>query len=277
MDAGSGLFSLQGRVAIITGGGGLMGRRHAEAVLEAGGTPVLLDVSSEALREAVGFLYDKYSGSVIGWHQCDITDQARVETARNTIMSDFQRLDILINNAANNPKMETAGGLDFSRLENFPLEIWQRDINVGLTGALICTRVFAQAMRETGGGVILNIASDLALIAPDQRIYRREGLPEDQQPVKPVSYSVVKAGLVGLTRYSATYYVNDKIRCNALVPGGIYAGQDEGFVKKLTDLIPMGRMACHDEYKGAVLFLVSDASSYMTGSCLVIDGGRTCW
>ncbi|MDR1657039.1 MAG: SDR family oxidoreductase [Deltaproteobacteria bacterium] len=271
------IFSIQGRVAVITGGGGLMGRRHAEAVLEAGGIPVLLDVSSEALRDVAVVLHETYKEATIVSYRCDITDQAQVDAIRKEVMSDLRRIDILINNAANNPKIEIAGGLDFSRLENFPLETWQRDINVGLTGALICTRIFADAMKETGGGVIVNIASDLAMIAPDQRIYRREGLADERQPVKPVSYSVIKAGLIGLTRYSATYYVNDNIRCNALVPGGIYAGQDEGFVRRLTNLIPMGRMACPDEYKGAIIFLVSDASSYMTGSCLVVDGGRTCW
>jgi NAD(P)-dependent dehydrogenase (short-subunit alcohol dehydrogenase family) len=132
-------------------------------------------------------------------------------------------------------------------------------------------------MAARGGGVILNIASDLAVIAPDQRIYRKEGLAEDNQPVKPVTYSVVKSGMIGLTRYLATYWAAKNVRVNAISPGGVYNGQSDEFVQKLTNLIPMGRMAHVDEYKGAVLFLVSDASSYMTGGNLIIEGGRTVW
>jgi NAD(P)-dependent dehydrogenase (short-subunit alcohol dehydrogenase family) len=136
----------------------------------------------------------------------------------------------------------------------------------------------AEAFREHGRrGVILNIASDLAVIAPDQRIYRQPGLPEHLQPAKPVTYSVVKSGLVGLTRYLATYWADSGVRANAISPGGIYTGQPEAFVQKLTSLIPMGRMANADEYQGAVLFLVSDASAYMTGQNLICDGGRTAW
>ncbi|MCL4559708.1 MAG: SDR family oxidoreductase, partial [Chloroflexi bacterium] len=171
----------------------------------------------------------------------------------------------------------TASPTEWSRFENFPLETWEQDIAVGLTGAYLCSQVVGSAMAARGGGVILNVASDLGVIAPDQRIYRKEGLPEDQQPVKPVTYSVVKSGLIGLTRYLATYWAAEHVRVNAISPGGVYNGQPEEFVQKLAALIPMGRMARLDEYKGAVLFLVSDASAYMTGGNLVIEGGRTVW
>ena len=122
------------------------------------------------------------------------------------LLARFGRIDILINNAANNPKVESGGSKVWSRLENFPLEVWNDDLRVGLTGAFLCSRVFGSEMAKRGKGVILNIASDLAVIAPDQRLYRQEGVPEDQQPVKPVTYSVVKTGLIGLTRYLATYW-----------------------------------------------------------------------
>jgi NAD(P)-dependent dehydrogenase (short-subunit alcohol dehydrogenase family) len=131
--------------------------------------------------------------------------------------------------------------------------------------------------KDKKGGVILNIASDLSIFAPDQRIYRNDELPDELQPVKPVTYSVIKTGLIGLTRYIATYWANDGVRCNALSPGGVYTNQPEAFVKRLTSLIPLNRMAREDEYKAAVQFLCSEASSYMTGQNIIIDGGRSTW
>ena len=184
---------------------------------------------------------------------------------------------ILINNAANNPKVEAAADPVWSRLENFPLDVWEADIAVGLTGAFLCSQVIGAEMARRKKGVIVNVASDLAVIAPDQRLYRQDGLPEDQQPVKPVTYSVVKTALLGLTRYLATYWADCGVRVNAISPGGVYTGQPEDFVTRLSSLIPLSRMARVDEYQGAILFLCSDASSYMTGTNLVIDGGRSSW
>ena len=163
------------------------------------------------------------------------------------------------------------------RLENYSLDAWQADLAVGLTGAMLCSRVFGGEMARRGKGVIVNIASDLALIGPDQRLYAIDGRAHDEQPVKPVSYSVVKSGLIGLTRYLATYWAASGIRANALCPGGVENGQDTVFVKRIAERIPLGRMASLDEYQGAMLFLCSDASSYMTGAVLAIDGGRSTW
>ena len=167
--------------------------------------------------------------------------------------------------------------MDAIRFDNLPMEIWQDDIAVGLTGAFLCTQVFGKQMEKQKSGVILNISSDLGIIAPDQRIYRKDGLPEEKQSVKPVTYSVIKHGLIGLTKYTATYWAKDGIRCNALCPAGIENGQDEEFISKLTNLVPMGRMAAKDEYQSTVLYLISDASAYMTGATVIVDGGRTCW
>ena len=209
--------------------------------------------------------------------EADITQPQSVRSACARILQHLGRIDILINNAANNPKMEASDKVNFARLENFPLAQWEADLSVGLTGAFLCAQVFGEVMARQGRGVILNVASDLALIAPDQRLYRKDGLPAERQPVKPVTYSVVKSGLIGLTRYLATYWCEQGVRCNAISPGGVFDGQSDEFVRRVSALIPLGRMARVDEYQGTIVFLCSDASSYMTGSNLVIDGGRSCW
>ena len=269
-------FDLTGRVAVITGGAGLLGEQHARAIAAAGGIPVLVDIQHQRAREKAAALSGEYGVPAIGC-AADITKQPEIEALRADILARFGRLDILINNAANNPKMEDSTEVNFSRLENFPLAQWEADIAVGLTGAFLCSKVFGTHMAGSGGGVIVNVASDLALIAPDQRIYRQPGVPEQMQPVKPVTYSVVKSALVGLTRYLASYWADKKVRVNAISPGGVYNGQPEDFVARLTNLIPLGRMAGINEYQGAIVFLCSDASSYMTGTNLVVDGGRSCW
>jgi NAD(P)-dependent dehydrogenase (short-subunit alcohol dehydrogenase family) len=269
-------FDLTGRVAVITGGAGLLGEQHARAIAAAGGIPVLVDIQRQRASEKAAALSREFGVPAIGC-AADITKQPEIEALRTEILARFGRLDILINNAANNPKMEASTEVNFSRLENFPLAQWEADIAVGLTGAFLCSKVFGSHMAANGGGVIVNVASDLALIAPDQRIYREHGVPDEMQPVKPVTYSVVKSALVGLTRYLASYWADKKVRVNAISPGGVYNGQPDDFVARLTNLIPLRRMAATNEYQGAIVFLCSDASSYMTGTNLVVDGGRSCW
>jgi len=272
----SNVFDLSDRVIVVTGGAGLFGRRHAAAIAGAGGTPVLLDLEEAAAAAVATKTRETFDVPALGVG-CDITDLANIETACGTVLDCFGRIDGLVNNAANNPKVEDGSEQEFSRLENFPIDIWNADIAVGLTGAYLCARVFGSEMAARGNGTILNIASDLAVIAPDQRLYRDPTRARNQQPVKPVTYSVVKSGLLGLTRYLATYWSDQGVRCNALSPGGIYDGQPDDFVQRLSNLIPMGRMADANEYNGAVVFLLSDASQYMTGQNLIIDGGRTAW
>jgi len=270
------LFRLDGRVAVITGGGGLLGYHHAATIAGLGGRPVLIDIDAKALAANLARLADESGCQALGL-EADITDLDALQMASERLLASHGRVDILINNAARNPKVESAGDKDFSRLEHFPWEQWQLDLNVGLGGAFNCAKVFGAQMARQGGGVIVNIASDLGVIAPDQRLYRIEGRGVEQQPVKPVTYSVVKHGLIGLTKYLATYWCEQGVRCNALSPGGVYAGQNDVFVSKLSQLIPLGRMAEADEYRGALAFLCSDASSYMNGANLVIDGGRSTW
>lgn len=269
-------FRLDEKVVVITGGCGLLGVKHAEAVAEAGGIPVLWDIRQEVLEQKSKELGARFDIDCLGI-SVDITDIDSVSEGLGKVLDKFDRVDILINNAANNPKVGPDDSLARNRLENFSLQDWNNDLAVGLTGAFLCSRIIGAYMARNQGGVILNMASDLGVIAPDQRIYRKEGLEDIEQPVKPVTYSVVKHGITGLTKYLATYWADKNVRVNSISPGGVYTGQSEDFVRKLTNLVPMGRMAREDEYKAAVLFLVSDASAYMTGANLVVDGGRTCW
>jgi NAD(P)-dependent dehydrogenase (short-subunit alcohol dehydrogenase family) len=269
------IFDLSGRVAIVTGGAGLLGYYHCAILAAAGANVALLDLEAAGPEKRAEQLQVEYGTSIVGV-PCDITSETSLELARDAILARFGRIDILINNAANNPKVED-GNTTWSRLENFPMDLWESDLRVGLTGAFLCSRIFGTEMAKQKSGVIVNVASDLAIIAPDQRLYRKEGLPEEEQPVKPVTYSVVKTALIGLTRYLATYWSSAGVRVNAISPGGVFNDQPEAFLDRLHELIPMGRMAKPNEYQGAILFLCSDASSYMTGANLVVDGGRTCW
>ncbi len=250
--------------------------QHAAALAELGGQPILLDVSSERGESAAARIAATFGVKSL-FLKTDITNPASVLHALEATLNAFGRVDILVNNAANNPMPVATSEAHPSRFEGFSLETWNQDLAVGLTGSFLCSQIVGREMARARKGVILNIASDLALIAPDQRIYRLNANPAEQQPVKAVTYSVVKAGLVGLTRYLATYWAESGVRANAICPGGVFNGHEEAFVHRLTNLIPMGRMARLDEYKAAIAFLCSNASSYMTGSVLVIDGGRTCW
>lgn len=271
------LFRLDEKVIIITGATGLLGRKHAEAVACYGGIPILLDLSQKEVDYLANELNKKYKVKAIGF-AIDITDEQVIESNAKLIIDKFGKIDALVNNAANNPKVENSNELNFSRLENFPLDVWNKDIDVGLTGSFLCSKHYGyQISKNSNGGCIVNICSDLGLIAPDQRLYAKEGVDDDKQDVKPVTYSVVKTGLIGLTRYLSTYWVDKNVRCNAICPGGIENGQPKNFLKKMNARVPMGRMANDDEYQGTLLWMLSDASSYLNGAIVTVDGGRTAW
>ena len=271
-------FDLSGKTALITGAAGMLGQEHALALLECGASVVMSDIDAGALDGAIASVGSSVKSMRIDSYIMDVTDPSSVRGVANTLAGSNQRIDILVNNAAIDPKVKEGETVSSSRLEDFSLEQWNLQLAVGLTGAFLCSQVFGSAMAADGkGGVILNIASDLSVFSPDQRLYRKDGLDEGQQPVKPVTYSVIKTGLIGLTRYLATYWPEQGVRANALSPGGVFNGQGDEFVQRLSALIPLGRMAKHDEYRSAIQFLCSDASSYMNGQYIVMDGGRSVW
>jgi NAD(P)-dependent dehydrogenase (short-subunit alcohol dehydrogenase family) len=272
-------FDLTGKAALITGAAGLLGVEHAAALLECGACVVLTDVNEPALGVAHSTLAANHGMGKILTQLMDVTSPESIHAVADVLAAERIQIDILVNNAAIDPKVKGDQGVgETSRLENFDLAQWNLEVAVGLTGAFLCSQVFGALMAQRPhGGVIINIASDLSVISPDQRLYRKVGLPEDIQPVKPVTYSIIKAGLVGLTRYLATYWADRGVRCNALSPGGVYIDQSEAFVQKLTELIPLGRMAERNEYRSALQFLCSDASSYLNGQNIVMDGGRSVW
>jgi NAD(P)-dependent dehydrogenase (short-subunit alcohol dehydrogenase family) len=272
-------FDLRGRTALVTGAAGLLGRQHVMALHECGARVVVSDISKDSAEQAIAALELGSDGGELVARALDVTDLNSITGLEAELRRDGWTVDILVNNAAIDAKVTAAPGLtNATRFEAFSTDQWRVEIEVGLTGAMLCSQVFGGAMAVAGAGVILNIASDLGVIAPDQRLYRRDDVAaEREQPVKPVTYSVIKHGLIGLTKYLATYWAEKGVRVNALSPGGVFNGQSDVFVSRLERLIPMGRMAKADEYRGAVQFLCSDASRYMTGQNMVIDGGRTVW
>ena len=248
---------LKNKVVLLTGGNGFFGKQICYAFLKSGSKVILLDIKKRKLNHKNVFFF-----------KCDITSEKEINSIATKISKKFKRIDILINNAANNysPSKNKTNKKQFN-LENFDKKLWDKDLHVSLTGAFLCTKIFGKIMSTKNKGNIINISSDLGIISPDQRLY--------SDFVKPVSYSVVKHGIIGLTKYTATYWADKNIRCNCFAPGGIYNKQPKNFLNKLKKLIPLNRMAKKNEYNDTMLFLASKASSYINGSTIVVDGGRT--
>lgn len=269
-------FKLEGRVAVVTGGAGLLGREFSRTLAEAGAAVVVADIQAGA-AEAVAADLTAQGYLALGV-RLDVTDLASVQAMVETTLARFGRLDILVNSAALDPKFDPealARGIVPGRFEDFPLDLWNQALAVNLTGVFLVTQACVQPMLAQGKGSIINICSTYGLNGPDQRIYVRA----DGQRVgyKPVYYTVTKAGVLGFTKYLAAYYAGTQIRVNALTPGGVYNQHDDDFVRNYSARTILGRMARKDEMNGALLFLASDASSYMTGANLIVDGGWTAW
>lgn len=271
----NGVFDLTGKVALITGAGGLLGPQHAEAIIEFGGKVILTDHHLDRVESQSRRLNNEYGEGSATFYHMDVTDPLSVKAVVDLV----EKIDILINNAAKDPKVKRGGHLTpASRFETMTPEYWNEGIDAALNGTFYCSQAVANKMIEQGlQGVILNISSDLGVIAPDQRIYRKPGTPENMQNVKPITYSAAKWAIVGMTKYLGVYFAKKGIRVNCLSPTGVFNDHPPEFVEKLSNIIPMGRMAHIGEYKGAIVFLCSDASTYMTGENMVIDGGKTVW
>lgn len=266
-------FDMKNKAVIVTGGAGLLGRQFSKTLAEAGAGVVVADLLIEK-AEKVATALRKSGYQAIGV-QVDVTDKSSVENLVAETISEFGILNALINSAAMDPKFDNEhAGQHNNSFEDYPVDMFRSALDVNLTGMFLCCQAAVKEMLKQKKGSIVNICSTYGLVGPDQRLYERDGQPRQY---KPVFYTVSKAGVLGLTKYLATYYMGTQIRVNALTPGGVYNLHDEIFTERYSARTVLGRMADQDEMNGACLFLASDASSYMTGSNLVVDGGWTAW
>jgi 2-deoxy-D-gluconate 3-dehydrogenase len=269
-------FNLTGRVAVVTGGVGLLGAEFCRTLVEAGAAVAVVDLNESASQAVADSLIQSgYKALAV---PADITQPASVHVAVENILSAFERIDVLVNSAALDPKFDPEAvnkGITPGAFEDYPLDLWNSALNVNLTGMFLMTQACVKPMIKQGKkGSIINICSTYGLNGPDQRIYVKDG---KRVAFKPVYYTVTKAGVMGFTKYLAAYYAETEIRVNALTPGGVFNNHEDYFVKNYSAKTILGRMAKKDEMNGALLFLASDASSYMTGNNLVVDGGWTAW
>jgi NAD(P)-dependent dehydrogenase (short-subunit alcohol dehydrogenase family) len=265
------LFSLKNKTAIVTGALGLLGRQHCSALAEAGSNVVVCDLDEDECKKFASQLSTESIGISL-----DVTDKESITKARDEVLSKFGKIDILVNNAAINDMFENpAAALEQSKFENYPLELWEKSLRVNITGVFLCSQVFGNEMIKQKSGSIINIASTYGIVAPDQSLYEDDN--GYQTFYKPPAYPTTKGAVISFTKYLAAYWGNSGVRVNALSPGGVENNQEEFFKKNYSSRTPLGRMACPADYKGALIFLASDASGYMTGANLVVDGGFTIW
>ena len=266
-------FRMDGKVALVTGGAGLLGAEFCRALSEAGAAVIAADLDEERAEGVAAGL--RAHGRRISAVRLDVTRPDSVSQVFDSLRAEHGRLDVLVNSAALDPKFDADHHEKAANaFEDYPLEMWNQALAVNLTGMFLCSQAASRLMLDRGQGVIINICSTYGLVGPDQRLYERPGKPKQ---FKPVYYSVTKSGVLGMTRYLATYFAGTGLRVNALTPGGVFNDHDDGFVANYSARTVLGRMARKDEMNGALLFLASDASTYMTGANLVVDGGWTAW
>jgi len=267
------LFSLKGRVAIVTGSLGLLGREHIDALAAAGANVVVVDLDETKCREAAGGLQSKYGSTMLGVG-ADITKRSAVERLRTLSCDAFGRIDVLVNNAAINDAFDESRP-DRTRFEQYSVDDWKAMFDVNVMGTFLCCQILGSVMADRRRGSIINIASTYGLVAPDQRIYRR---PDNVQHFyKSPAYPATKGAVLAFTKYLASYWASANVRVNALSPGGVQDNQEDYFVKNYSARTPLGRMGQPSDYRGALIFLASDASAYMTGANVVVDGGWVIW
>lgn len=265
-------FDLTHKYSLITGSAGLLGEQHAIALLEINSNLILTDIKINKLKKLKKRLAYQFPKLNILIYKMNVADSKSISKVFSDLRKKKITLNVLINNAAIDSKVTSKNKItNSSRFENIALDDWHRHIDVGLTGAMLCSKFFGRnILRAKDKGVILNIASDLSVIAPNHKIYKKGHF-------KPIMYSVIKHALIGMTKYLSTYWNVKGIRCNALSPGPVFNNQSKDFLRNIKKQIPLNRLATKDEYKQAVQFLCSDASSYMTGQNIIIDGGRSVW
>lgn len=263
------LFSLKGKTAVVTGALGLIGRKHCEALAIAGANVIVADINTEATKAFAAQLGDNHLGLGV-----DVTSKDSLIDALNATLDKYDSVDVLVNNAAINDKFENpAMAKELSAFENYPLEAFQQSLNVNITGVFLCSQVFGTQMALHRSGSIINIASTYGMVGPDQSIYRDSR--GQQTFYKSAAYPVTKGAIINFTRFLAAYWGHTGVRVNTLSPGGVEAGQTEDFIGNYSAKTLLGRMAKASDYQGALIFLASEASAYMTGANLVVDGGWT--
>lgn len=268
-------FRMDGQTAVVTGGIGLLGKEFCKTLAQAGADVIVADLNGAA-AESVAAEIRGMGGKAFGVG-VNVTDPASVEAMVDFALEKTGRLDVLVCSAALDPKFDNTQGKHLNDFESYPLKQWQDALDVNLTGLFLCAQAAVRPMKAQNHGVIINICSTYGLVGPDQRLYERPGQDPAQKQFKPVFYSVTKSGVVGLTKYLATYFAGTGIRANCLTPGGVFNNHDDVFNSQYSARTVLGRMAHKDEMNGALLYLASDASTYMTGSNLVVDGGWTAW
>jgi NAD(P)-dependent dehydrogenase (short-subunit alcohol dehydrogenase family) len=270
-------FNLENKTALITGGGGFLGPEHAIGLARYSARIILIDIDKKGLKRAQKTVLRQIPDAHVSTAVIDISNENSIKTFSNKLEKDGVDISILVNNAAINPKMGTLNSKPSGLVEDYDIEELKKELDVGIIGTFLCCKIFGSKMANMSGGTIINIASDLAIKAPDQRVYSKTNRIQDVVHFKPIGYPIVKSAMLGLNRYLATYWAHKDVRVNCLIPGAVLNNQSEQLINQIKQRVPLHRLAEKHEYQEMIVFLASDASSYMTGGEIIMDGGRSIW